>query len=139
MPFGLFEFIRMPFGLRNAGQTFQRMMDHALGDLHFCFIYMDDLLIASRDETEHVQHLRVVFQRLQKAGLVLNIEKCQFGVPYVEYLGHHVDPSGVSPLPSSVAAVKNFPQPTNTKQLVSFLGMLNFYRRFIPESNSLEL
>ena len=63
---------------------------------------------------------------------MLNIEKCQFGVPSVEYLGHHVDASGVSPLPSSVAAVKNFPQPTNTKQLMSFLGMLNFYRCFIP-------
>ena len=131
-PFGLFEFIRMPFGLKNAGQTFQRMMDNALGDLDFCFIYMDDLLIASKDEALHVEHLRIVFQRLQEAGLVLNIEKCQFGVPSVEYLGHHVDATGVSPLPSSVAAVKNFPQPASTKQLMSFLGMLNFYRRFIP-------
>ena len=122
----------MPFGLKNAGQTFQRMMDNALGDLDFCFIYMDDLLIASKDEASHVEHLRMVFQRLQEAGLVLNIEKCQFGVPSVEYLGHHVDATGVSPLPSSVAAVKNFPQPASTKQLMSFLGMLNFYQRFIP-------
>ena len=63
-PFGLFEFIRMPFGLKNEGQTFQRMMDNALGDLDFCFVYMDDLLVASKDKVEHVEHLWVIFQRL---------------------------------------------------------------------------
>ena len=87
-PFGLFEFLRMPFGLKNAGQTFQRMMDDILGDLDYCFIYMDDLLIASPDEATHVLHLREVLSRLQAAGLVLNVEKCQFGVKSVEYLGH---------------------------------------------------
>ena len=133
-PFGLFEFLRMPFGLKNAGQTFQRMMDDILGDLDYCFIYMDDLLIASPDEATHVLHLREVLSRLQAAGLVLNVEKCQFGVKSVEYLGHHVDAHGVAPLPSSVTAVKNFPQPHNTKQLMSYLGMLNFYRRFIPQA-----
>ena len=108
------------------------MMDDALGDLEFCFVYMDDLLVACKDEVEHVEHLWVIFQRLREAGLVLNVEKCQFGVPSVDYLGHHVDAAGVSLLPSSVAAVKNFPQPVSTKQMMSFLGMLNFYQRFIP-------
>ena len=108
------------------------MMDDALGDLEFCFVYMDDLLVACKDEVEHVEHLWVIFQRLREAGLVLNVEKCQFGVPSVDYLGHHVAAAGVSLLPSSVAAVKNFPQQVSTKQLMSFLGMLNFYRRFIP-------
>ena len=92
---------------------------------------MDNLLIASKDEASHVEHLHEVFQWLHDAGLVLNVEKCQFGVQPVEYLGHHLDASGVSPLPSSVAAVRSFPQPLSTKQLMSFLVMLNFYRRFI--------
>ena len=64
LPFGLFEFIQMPFGLKNAGQTFQRMMDNALGDLDFRFVYMDDLLVASKDKVEHVEHLWVIFQML---------------------------------------------------------------------------
>ena len=131
-PCGLFEFIWMLYGLKNAGQTFQRMKDNALGDLDFCFVYMDDLLVASKDEVEDVAHLWVIFQWLREAGLVLNVEKCQFGVSSVEYLGHHVAAAGVWPLPSSVAAVKNFPQLVSTKQLMSFLGMLNFYWRFIP-------
>ena len=67
-PFGLFEFIEMPFGLKNAEQTFQRMMDDTLRDLDFVFIYMDDLLIASKDEASHVEHLHIVFQWLQDAG-----------------------------------------------------------------------
>ena len=67
-PFSLFEFIEMPFGLKNAEQTFQKMMDDTLGDLDFVFIYMDDLLIASKDEASHVEHLHIVFQWLQDAG-----------------------------------------------------------------------
>ena len=72
------------------------MMDDALGDLEFCFVYMDDLLVACKDEVEHVEHLWVIFQRLREAGLVLNVEKCQFGVPSVDYLGHHVAAVGVT-------------------------------------------
>ena len=85
----------MLYGLKNAGQTFQRMKDNALGDLDFCFVYMDDLLVASKDEVEDVAHLWVIFQWLREAGLVLNVEKCQFGVSSVKYLGHHVAAAGV--------------------------------------------
>ena len=87
-PFGLFEFIRMPFGLKNAGQTFQRMMDDVLEGLDCCYVYMDDILVASVDEATHVEDLRAVFQRLRGAGLVLNLEKCTFGAAHVDYLGH---------------------------------------------------
>jgi len=130
-PFGLFEFLRMPFGLRNAGQTFQRLMDEVLAGLPFVFVYLDDVLIASRSHADHVLHLRAVLERLQQHGLVLNGEKCVLGATRVEYLGHLVTASGIRPLPARVAAIKDFPKPSTVKELQTFLGMLNFYRRFI--------
>jgi hypothetical protein len=131
-PFGLFEYIRMPFGMRNAGQTFQRLMDKILAGLQHSFVYLDDILVASKNHQEHVEHLREVFQRLQANGLVLNQKKCLFAVSALDFLGHRVSAEGIAPLSNRVAAVKNFPQPKTVKQLQSFLGMINFYRRFIP-------
>jgi hypothetical protein len=102
-PFGLFEFLRMTFGLRNAGNTFQRRMDRILGGLDFVFVYLDDVIVASRSDTEHLHHLHLLFQRLQAAGLVINREKCVFGVAAVEFLGHHVSAAGTTPITSNVA------------------------------------
>ena len=79
-PFGLFESVRMPFGLRNSAQTFQRFLDHVLRDIPHCFKYIDDVLIASRSPDEHKLHLRQVFSRLAEHGLVINPAKCVFGV-----------------------------------------------------------
>jgi hypothetical protein len=89
-PFRLFEFLRMTFGLRNAGNTFQRLMDRILAGLDFVFVYLDDVIIGSRSMSEHLQQMRILFQRLQAAGLVINREKCMFGVPEVDFLSHHV-------------------------------------------------
>ena len=133
-PFGLWEFLRMPFGLRNAGQTFQRMMDDVLAGLEWAFCYMDDVLIASRNHQEHEEHLREVFWRFELHGLVLNGEKCQLGMAELDYLGHHVSASGITPIKDKVAAINNFPRPDTVKQLQTFLGMLNFYRRFLPQA-----
>jgi len=130
-PFGLFEFVRMPFGLRNSAQTFQRMMDEVLRGLPHVFVYIDDLLIASRTREEHLVHLREVLQRLEENGLVLNGEKCVLGVREVEYLGHVVSSGGIRPLPERVEAITCFPRPTTSKALQRYLGMLNFYRRFV--------
>jgi len=130
-PFGLFEFLRMPFGLRNAGQTFQRLMDEVLVGIPFVFCYLDDVLVASRSHEEHVQHLKTVLERFQEHGLVLNEEKCVFGASSVEYLGHVVSAGGVSPLPARVAAIRKFPRPKTVQGLMTYLGMVNFYRRFI--------
>jgi hypothetical protein len=130
-PFGLWEFLRMPFGLRNAGQTFQRLMDQVLAGLDFVFVYLDDILIASPDEQTHQQHLRAVLERLQEAGLVLNAEKCLFGVSAVEFLGHHITAEGAEPLQQKVAAIADFQRPQDAKGMQRFLGMINFYRRFI--------
>jgi hypothetical protein len=131
-PFGLFEFHRMPFGLRNAGNTFQRMMDHILAGLCFVFCYLDNIIIASKDEQEHLEHLREVFSRLCDAGLVINAEKCVFAEATVKFLGHKVLAAGVEPLRSHVQAVLTHPEPTNISELQAFLGRVNFYHRFLP-------
>jgi Reverse transcriptase (RNA-dependent DNA polymerase) len=130
-PFGTLEFQRMPFGLRNAGQTFQRFLDSILANLPCCFIYIDDVLVASVSHEQHAKDLRQVLDRFQQHGLVLNMDKCVFGVEQLEYLGHQVSASGIRPLASRVEALQRFLQPVTVGQLQTFLGMMNFYRRFI--------
>ena len=131
-PFGLYEFVRMPFGLRNAAQTFQRFIDQVLLGLHFCYAYIDDLLIASTSPEEHKRHLRTVLGRLAEHGLIINPTKCQLGVSQLNFLGHRVDSNGITPLQDRVQAIREFPQPNSQRQLKKFLGLINFYRRFIP-------
>lgn len=133
-PFGLFEFLRMPFGLKNAGQAFQRLMDTVLRGLTCTFVYLDDILVFSRSEKEHHIHLHQVFERLRENGLVISPTKCQFGVKEIDFLGHHVNRSGVYPLHKKVQAITDFPKPTSTKGLQEFLGMINFYHRFVPHA-----
>jgi hypothetical protein len=131
-PFGLFEFVCMPFGLRNAGMTFQRLMDSLLGGLPFTFVYLDDILVASSCEALHRRHLLQVFSLLEQNGLVVNEEKCVFGQSSVEFLGHIISAAGSSPLPSRVEAIAAFPRPVTVRQLQAFLGLFTFYRKFIP-------
>lgn len=133
-PFGLYEFPYMTFGLRNAGQTFQRFVDEMLRGLDFTFAYLDDFLIFSKDQETHELHLRQVFERLKQYGMVVNTAKCVFGAPEVTFLGYSVSAEGTKPLPTRVDAIKEFPIPKTVKQLRRFLGMLNFYRRFIPDA-----
>jgi transposase InsO family protein len=131
-PFGLFEYTRMPFGLRNSGQTFQRLMDRVIAGLDGVFCYLDDILVASPDPDSHRRHLQQLFDRLRQYGLVLNANKCVFGHPAVEFLGHSVTGDGAAPLEDKTAAIRAFPRPTTIKELQGFLGTVNFYRRFIP-------
>ena len=131
-PFGLYEFLRMPFGLKNAAQAFQRLMDSICADLTGVFVYLDDILIASSDAEQHLRDLVELFKRLEDNGLVVNRPKCVFGVQSIEFLGHQVSTNGIAPLESKVSAVRNFPQPSTVKELQQFLGMLNFYHRFVP-------
>ncbi len=119
----------MPFGLRNAGNTFQRMMDRILAGFSFVFCYLDDIIIiiiASRDEQEHLEHLREVFSRLRDAGLVINAEKCVFAATTVEFLGHNVSAPGIELQRSHLQAVLAHPEPTNISELQAFLGTVNF-------------
>ena len=138
MPFGLFEFLRMPFGLKNAAQGFQRFMDQVCRGLEdFLFVYIDDILVASTGAKEHRHHLHLLFRRLADHGLVVNVSKCTFGVEVIDFLGHRVTSRGVEPLPEWVEAIRQFPQPQNPKALSEFLGMVNFYHRFVPHAAAL--
>jgi hypothetical protein len=136
-PFGLFQFWRMPFGLSNAGSSFQRMMDCVLAGLPFTYCYLDDLRVASVDLETHMQHLHLVFARLREFGLVINREKCTFAVDTFEFLGHQVSAQGAKPLCSYVEVVEKRPPPTTVKELQMFLGLINFYRRFMPGAASI--
>ena len=131
-PFGLFEFVKMPFGLRNAAQTFQRFIDQVVRGLPNVFAYLDDILIASANQEDHHQHLHELFTRMEQYGLVINVSKSIFGVAELAFLGHQVNSQGISPLPDRVQAIAALPVPTTRKQLMEYLGMINFYRRFLP-------
>jgi len=135
-PFGLFEFLRMPFGLKNSAQSFQRLMDSVLHDLPFLFVYLDDILVASTSKSQHLSHLRTLFERLNQHGLIVNPANCQFGLSTI-VLGHRVTKDGAVPLPSKVEAVAQFPRPLTVKALQEFLGMVNFYHHFIPRAAQL--
>lgn len=137
-PFGLFEYIAMPFGLRNAAQTFQRFIDTVLRGLDFCYAYLDDILVASKNESEHRKHVRQLFSRLNQFGIVINPTKCVFAANEVKFLGYMVNSQGIRPLPDKVQAIVNFVKPKTVRQLRRFLGMINFYRRFIPGAAALQ-
>ena len=136
-PFGLFEFLRMPFGLCNAAQTFQRFMNQVLQGLDFVYVYIDDLLITSSSPEEHLEHLRLVFQRLEEHGIIINVPKSRFGVSELDFLGHKVNANGIHPLEEKVQVIREFPRPNTQHQLRRFLGLVNFYHRFIPHGAAL--
>ena len=133
-PFGLFEFVKMPFGLRNAAQTFQRYMNHILGDLPFVYSYLDDILIASTSEEEHKTHLDKLFARLSTHNVNINVNKCVLGVPEVSFLGYQVSSKGTAPLQDRIDTIIKYPRPKTVAELRRFLGLVNFYRRSLPHS-----
>lgn len=136
-PFGLFVYKRMPFGLRNAAQTFQRLIDMALQDLPCAKAYMDDILVASKNQSEHLQHLEQVFQRLQKYNLRLKSSKCEFFKTEISYVGIRITSQGVKPDPSKVTAIGETPLPTTAHGLRRFLGMAGFYHRFVKNYSAI--
>ena len=138
-PFGLFEFPRMTFGLRNAAQTFQRFMNHTvLEGLPFLFSYIDDVIIASDTWEQHEQYLREVFERFDKFGITINISKCTFGKTRLEFLGYEVSTEGIRPLEEKVKTIIDYPRPQTVEQLRRFLGMVNFYREHLPNAASVQ-
>ena len=125
----------MPFGLRNAAQSFQRFIDKVLRG--HTYAYIDDVLIASSSKEEHAEHIRAVRQRFNDHGIVINPDKCQFGASELIFFGHLVSKDGIRPLPEKVEALHNFPRPSLQRKLREFLGVINFYNRFIPNLASL--
>lgn len=102
--FGLFEWTRMPMGLRNSVQTFQRFIDDILRDLLFAYAYLDDLLMASSNLEMHAKYLRIVLQRLKEHGITINVSKSAFGQTSLKFLRHEVSSSGIRPLPTKIEA-----------------------------------
>ena len=134
-PEGLFEFRVMPFGLCNAPATFQRLMDAVLAGLQWssCLVYLDDLVIPGKTFLEHLAHLRNVFQRLREAGLKLKPSKCNFCLKKVEFLGHVVSAEGVRTDPGKTEKVATWPVPMSKRDVQQFLGLANYYRRFVKD------
>jgi len=136
-PFGLFEYLMMPFGLRNAAQSFQRHIDNVLSDCPFSRPYLDDILVFSPDLQTHKSHLSSVLKKLNDHNLVINLKKCTFFAEEVQFLGHLLSHKGIRPLPSKLETIALLKLPKTVTNLRSFLGAVNFYHRFIPNASSL--
>lgn len=130
---GVYEWNRMPFGLKNAPMSFQMLMSQVLRGLHWKIVlcYIDDLVILSKSFKEHLEHLHLVFTRLREANLTLHPEKCHFGLERVMFLGHILSKDGVSVDTAKTDKVRNFPIPKSQTELKSYLGLCNYYRRFV--------
>ena len=137
-PFGLFEFKCMTFGLRNASQTFQRFMHQVLRGIENCFCYIDDILIYSEDEGSHKKLLHQVLQRLKQYGVMLKVEKCEFGKEKINFLGYEVSTNGIKPTEERTEVISKYPKPKTVAELRRFLGMLNFYRSCLPRQAELQ-
>ena len=132
-PFGHFQWKFMPFGLRNAPATFQKLVQKVLLGLDkFTAAYLDDILIFSESWHEHICHIKEVLKRIRDAGLTIKATKCDFATAEVDYLGHTIGLGKVAPRNAKVLALQNFPRPNNRKQLQSFLGLAGYYRKFLP-------
>ena len=121
----------MPFGLRNASATFQRCIDHVLQGMSNAIAYVDDIIVFSNSPDEHVKQLNELFSRLKNFGVIVNPPKSQFGLSKLQFLGHVVTANDIKPLPSKVEVIQKYPLPKDVKQLRTYLGMINFYHRFV--------
>jgi hypothetical protein len=130
--FGLWEFLFMAFGLRNAAQALQRLKDNILMGHDYVFSFLDDDGVFSKSREQHWTHLCMLFAILAANGLVLNLEKCVFAVSELDFLGHRISAAGVAPLRDNVQVILDFPKPSDCKAMQRFLGMMNFYRCFLP-------
>ena len=131
-PFGTYTFNYTCFGLRNAGATFQRLMDDIFSGIPCIVVYIDDLLIFSPNLEQHAKDIAVVLQMLKENGLIIRPDKCIWAKQQVEFLGHQITHKGVLPLQNKVQAVETYPTPNTIKELMAFNGMVNYYHRFVP-------
>lgn len=136
---GLFQFRRLPFGLHNAPATFQRLIDTVLGaDLQpYVFCYLDDIIVVTPDFDKHIEVLQSVFDRLNKAGLTLNKDKSKFCRAELRYLGYVVNRHGISVDPLKIEAITKIPTPKTVTEIRRIIGMLSWYRRFVPSFSDL--
>ncbi|CAB5185100.1 unnamed protein product [Rhizophagus irregularis] len=130
---GLFEYNVMPFGLKNAPGTFQRLMDEILKEYigEFVVVYLDDIMIYSKNFEEHIEHVNKVLNKLRENNLIVKLKKCKFGERNIEFLGHIVGRDGLKPNEKKVEKIKEIKIPETVKEVRSFLGLCSYYRRFI--------
>ncbi|GBN46857.1 Retrovirus-related Pol polyprotein from transposon opus, partial [Araneus ventricosus] len=133
-PFGTYKYLRMPFGLRNAPATFQRLIDRFRAGLKnvFALSYLDDIIILSETFDQHINDLQIVFERLSLFKLHANREKCHFACDRVKYLGHWITANGIEVDQEKVSAIQKIPVPTNVKEAQSFLQTCSWFRRYVP-------
>ena len=131
--YGHYEFLVMPFGLTNAPAVFMDLMNRIFRTYldQFVVVFIDDILIYSRDETEHAEHLRIVLQTLRDKQLYAKFSKCEFWLREVSFLGHVVSASGIWVDPSKISAILDWKPPRNVSEVRSFLGLAGYYRRFV--------
>ena len=129
---GLYRYTRLPFGVASAPAKFQQVMEDILRDIPGVKVYLDDILVTGKSPEEHWSRVEEVLRRLQAAGVRLQKEKCLFGVPELEFLGHVVGAEGIKTSPQKVAAILETKEPENVTELRSFLGLITYYGKFIP-------
>ncbi len=138
-PWGLYQFNVMPFGLTNVSATFQRLMNYVLHDYlnDFVVIYLDDILVCSDTFEEHLAHLRKVFIKLREVNLVIKLKKCKFGQRKIKFLRHTIGIDGLRIDPENIEKIINCPVPTDVTRVRKFMGLYNYYRKFIKDLSKL--
>ena len=136
-PDGLFQYKVMPFGMKNSPATFQRLINQVISGLTGCDAYIDDVIVYSETWSEHVEIMCKLFEKLSDAKLTVNLCKCEFGKATVTFLGHVVGQGNVKPVVAKVKAICEFPVPKGKKQLMRFLGMAGYYRKFCPNFSTI--
>jgi hypothetical protein len=129
----LFQYIRLPYGVKPAAAIFQSSIDQVLSGLENVCCYIDDFFITSKDMASHVSLLEEVLTRLRNNNILGNKSKCEFRVSSVSYLGHNIDKNGVKPLSEKVEAIKSIPRPQNVSQLKTFMGAVTFYHKLLQD------
>jgi hypothetical protein len=130
---GLYQFRRLPYGVASAPALFQKLIEIIIQDLEGVKASMDDLIVGARNQQEHDRRLQAVLIRLKKFGIVLNFGKCEINKSQITYLGFIVNEHGIKPMESKVKAIREFPQPKDASEVKSFLGLVNFYGKFVPK------
>ena len=132
-PFSKYECIKVPFGLAQAPAYFQELMTGILKDFNFAIAYLDNIIIFSRTAEEHLLHINKVFEKLCTAKLSMKLSKCHFFSKEIQYLGHILSTKGICPLPLKTQAIPKMHPPTTPKQVLTFLGLVGYYRKFIKD------
>ena len=132
MPFGKYEFLQVPSGLAQAPAFFRHLMNKVLDNCPFAMTYLDDIIIFSDTEKEHLAHIEEIFKRLEAADLKMKRSKCDFFKKHIHYLGHLISADGIRPLKDKLDSIRDMPAPRNSKEVKQFLSLVGYYRKFVP-------